>query len=83
MSYLQTGTKAALEVMEDGGIVYTHCSRGRHRGPAMGACILIARGMDAEEALGLIKQQRPISDPFVWYLKSRVLKFAREWNGTR
>ncbi len=81
MRFLRMGVRAALEVIRDGGIVYTHCSRGRHRGPAMGACILIAQGLPAEDAIGLIKQQRPVSDPQIWYIRNRIIKFAREWAG--
>ena len=80
MHFLQTGVRAALKVIEEGGSVYTHCSRGRHRGVAMGACILIAQGMSAEQALQLIKQQRPVSDPQAWYIRDRIMKFAREWD---
>ncbi len=78
---LQKGVHAALTVIDADGIVYAHCSKGRHRGPAMGACILIAQGMSAEEAMQLIKQQRPVSDPQAWYIQRRIMKFARYWNG--
>jgi protein tyrosine phosphatase (PTP) superfamily phosphohydrolase (DUF442 family) len=76
---LQIGVKKALKTIESGGVVYTHCTRGVHRGPAMGACILIAQGMSPEEAMRLIEQQRPIADPHAWYIQRRILKFAREW----
>ena len=79
MRFLMLGVREALEVIEAGGAVYTHCSKGRHRGVAMGACILIAQGMPAEQAIQLIKQQRPISDPQAWYIKRRILKFERMW----
>jgi hypothetical protein len=45
----------------------------------MGACILIAQGMSAEQATELISQQRPIADPHAWYIQQRIMKFAREW----
>ncbi len=77
---LEKGVQEALKVISSGGVVYTHCSKGRHRGPAMGACILIAQGMSPEQALELIKQQRPISDPQIWYIKRRIMKFASAWN---
>jgi protein tyrosine phosphatase (PTP) superfamily phosphohydrolase (DUF442 family) len=77
--FLQKGVREALKVIESGGAVYTHCSKGRHRGAAMGACILIAQGMSADQAMQLIKAQRPISDPHAWYIKRRVIKFTREW----
>jgi hypothetical protein len=38
---------AALETIRQGGKVYAHCQRGRHRGVAMGAAILIALGYSA------------------------------------
>ncbi len=78
---LQVGVQAGLSEIREGGIVYTHCSKGRHRSPAMAACILIAQGMTAEGAMDLIKQQRPISDPQAWYIERRILKFAQEWGG--
>jgi hypothetical protein len=27
----------------------------------------------------LIKERRPIADPFAFYIRPRILKFAREW----
>ncbi|MFZ2096660.1 MAG: dual specificity protein phosphatase [Anaerolineales bacterium] len=80
MRFLKTGVKEARQVMESGGSVYTHCSKGRHRGPAMGACILIAQGMTPEEAMRLIKARRPASDLQAWYIRRRIMKFAREWD---
>jgi protein tyrosine phosphatase (PTP) superfamily phosphohydrolase (DUF442 family) len=77
--FLQIGVQEALKVIESGGVVYAHCSRGRHRGTAMGACILIAQGMPAEEAMQLIEQQRPVADLHAWYIQRRIMKFASEW----
>jgi protein tyrosine phosphatase (PTP) superfamily phosphohydrolase (DUF442 family) len=81
MRMLNRGVTEALKVFEVGGVVYAHCSRGRHRGPAMGACILVAQGMPAETAIELVKQQRPVADPEAWYIRQRIMKFAREWQG--
>ena len=77
--FLEFGTREALKVIDEGGAVYTHCAKGRHRGPAMAACILIAQGLSAEQAMQLIKQQRPVSDPRVWYIRRQILKFEQEW----
>ena len=77
---LMCGVCAALETIRAGGKVYTHCARGRHRGVAMGAAILIALGYDPDEAIELIKVQRPIADPDVFYIHGRILRFARAWN---
>jgi protein tyrosine phosphatase (PTP) superfamily phosphohydrolase (DUF442 family) len=74
------GAHAALETLQHGGKVYTHCAYGRHRGVAMGACILIAQGYDPQSAMQLIKQRRTVADPFAYYIRPRILKFANEWN---
>lgn len=74
------GAQAALATIRDGGKVYAHCAYGRHRGPAMGACILIAQGYDPHAAMQLIKERRAFADPFAWYIRPRILKFAKEWN---
>ena len=76
---LRRGVQAALETIYTGGKVYTHCQHGRHRGVAMGAAILIALGYHPEEAMTLIKDRRIISDPFVFYIRSRIIRFARQW----
>lgn len=78
---LTRGVYAALETIREGGKVYAHCAGGRHRGVAMGACILIAQGHDPYAAMDLIKQRRWLADPHAFYIRPRILKFAREWNG--
>jgi protein-tyrosine phosphatase len=79
LSFLEAGAEEALKVMENGGAVYTHCAKGRHRGPAMGACILVAQGLTPDEAMRLIKTRRPAADPQAWYIRRRIEKFARKW----
>lgn len=79
MSKLHEGVEAALPVIERGGGVMVYCNRGRHRSVAMAAAILIAQGYSADEAMDLIKQRRPAADPRIWYIKSRIRKFEREW----
>ena len=76
---LLQGTHTALETIRSGGKVYSHCAKGRHRSVAMGAAILIAQGHTPEAAMQLIKQQRPISDPELFYIRSRIFQFARMW----
>jgi protein-tyrosine phosphatase len=73
------GVRAALQTIKEGGKVYAHCAKGRHRGVAMGAAILIALGYDPDEAIELIKTRRPIADPDVFYIRSRILRFAYAW----
>ena len=77
---LTRGVNAALTVIHAGGKVYVHCAHGRHRSVAMGAAILIAQGMPAHEAIALIKQQRSSADPNVFYIRRRILLFARRWH---
>jgi len=76
---LQRGAKAALETIQNGGKVYAHCAHGIHRGVTMGAAILIAQGHTAEAAMRLIKERRPHADPFAFYIRPRILKFAKLW----
>ena len=76
---LVQGTQAALETIRNGGKVYSHCAKGRHRSVAMGAAILIAQGHTPETAMQLIKKQRQIADPGMFYIRSRIQQFSRLW----
>jgi len=76
---LQRGAHAALLAIEAGEKVYVHCAAGAHRGVAMGAAILIARGYDPMEAMALIKKRRPAADPDIWYIRRQILRFAARW----
>jgi hypothetical protein len=75
------GTHRALEVIREGGKVYSHCAKGRHRSVVMGAAILIAQGHSPHAAIELIKQKRPVSDPHMFYVKKRIFDFTRHWHG--
>lgn len=74
------GAHTALETIRQGGKVYSHCAAGRHRSVAMGASILIAQGYTPLSAIELIKQQRPVSDPDIFYIRNRIFQFARLWH---
>lgn len=78
---LKRGVQAALDVINNGGKVYTHCARGRHRSVAMGAAILIAQGLSPESAMSLIKTRRSVADPYIFYIRRRIALFARHWAG--
>ena len=80
MRALMKGVEAALPVLENGGKVYVHCQAGVHRGVTMGAAILIARGFEPQEAMDLIKAQRPTADPDAWYIRRRIMRFAKMWD---
>ena len=74
------GVQLALEEIQAGGKVYTHCAAGRHRSVAMAAAILIAQGLAPEGAMSLIKERRPEADPAVFYIRRRIMLFARKWD---
>ena len=74
---LKKGVLAAREAMAQGRIVYAHCAEGRHRGPALAACILISQGQAPDQAMQLIKERRPTADPGVWYIRRQILRFAK------
>ena len=80
VSKLMVGARVALETIQSGGKVYVHCAYGRHRGPAMGSCVLIAQGYSPEAAMKLVSERRSVADPNVNYIRSRILQFARLWN---
>jgi hypothetical protein len=76
---LEHGATAALEVLGMGGKVYTYCARGRHRSVAMGAAILIAQGLSADQAIRLIKERRAAADPDAYHIRQRIRLFAQRW----
>ena len=79
---LQRGARLALETIGNGGKVYAHCAGGRHRGVAMGACILVAQGHSPMDAMQLIKDRRSFADPHIYYIRNQILRFALEWQNT-
>jgi protein-tyrosine phosphatase len=80
MRLLEKGVHAALEEIEKGDKVFVHCYGGRHRSVALAACILIAEGKTPEQAMTLIKEQHQKADPDIWYIRNRIMKFAKRWD---
>jgi len=76
---LEKGVRAALDEIAQGGKVFVHCYGGRHRSVAMAASILIAQGCTPEAAMNLLKERHRKADPDIWYIRSRILKFAKRW----
>jgi protein-tyrosine phosphatase len=76
---LVEGVRTALKVIERGQAVLVHCQRGRHRSVALAAAILIAHGHTAHDAMRLLRQQRAVADPGIWYIRRQIEKFEREW----
>jgi len=79
MRLLWRGVRQARQAFRAGCGVLAHCAGGRHRSVAMAAAILIARGLSATEAMQLIASQRKTADPYAYYIKSRILRFSRQW----
>jgi protein tyrosine phosphatase (PTP) superfamily phosphohydrolase (DUF442 family) len=80
ISSLLRGAERAVDVISKGGKVYVHCTYGIHRSVAMGSCILIAMGYSISAAMDLIKERRPVADPYVFYIQRRIRRFAAEWD---
>lgn len=79
MHLLRDGVEAAISCLADGGRVLVYCRAGRHRSVAMTACILIAAGMTAEDAMERVVQRRPVADPHAPYIERRIREFERTW----
>lgn len=59
--WFDTGVSFALEAIEQGGTVLTHCHMGINRGPSLGFAVLLAQHWDPIEALDAIRAARPIA----------------------
>lgn len=67
------------EQIKSGKKVLCFCRMGRHRSVAMAASIMIALGYSADDAMALIKQNRPISDPYARHIKKTIYSFESIW----
>jgi protein tyrosine phosphatase (PTP) superfamily phosphohydrolase (DUF442 family) len=76
---LKDGAETALPVIENGESVLIYCHAGRHRSVAMGACILIAMGHTADEAMELVREGRAVADPHARHIERQIRKFEEEW----
>jgi len=79
MENLWKGVDKAQKVFTDGGKVMVYCKGGVHRSVVMASCILISQRYTAEDAMGIVKERRPVADPYSEHYKSRILKFEGEW----
>jgi len=76
---LHRGVTAALATIKKDQAVYAHCHYGVHRAVAIGVSILIGLGHSPEEAMRMVEQRRQIADPYTWYIRSRIERFAAFW----
>ncbi len=87
--WFDVGVGWALEAIEQGGTVLTHCHMGINRGPSLGFAVLLAQGWDAIEALDAIRAARPIAwvayadDALRWHHESRGSTEALEHDRRR
>lgn len=79
MPLLKAAVDAAVPVLDAGGKVLVYCMAGRHRSVATTCCILIARGMTADEAMALVIERRPVADPHARHIEPRIRAFEREF----
>ncbi len=76
-SWFDVAVSWAIEAMEQGGTVLTHCHMGINRGPSLGFAVLLAQGWDTVEALDAIRLARPIAwiayaeDALRWHHEGR------------
>jgi protein-tyrosine phosphatase len=78
IAVLRRGVEAALPIIQDGGAVLSHCKYGIHRSVAMACCVLIGTDYSAADAMQLVKEKRPVADPYRWYIRERIIKFERD-----
>ena len=79
---LEEGVSWALERIEKGGRIYSHCQHGVGRGPLMGLCILVAKGRPMQEAYSHLRQHRwqaTLNDRQL----AAVADFAEAWKNRR
>ena len=73
-AWFERVTDWAIDAIESGGIVLTHCHMGINRGPSAGYAVLLRMGWDAVDALTAIRSARPIAniafaeDALEWHL---------------
>jgi protein-tyrosine phosphatase len=61
---LERAVAAVMSSLEDGKRTYLHCRAGWQRSAAVAAGVVALReGIDVDEALALVKERKPSSDP--------------------
>jgi len=73
------GVRHAQNVFDQGDAVMVYCKGGVHRSVAMACCILISQGYTAQEAMAVVRKQRPVADPYSKRIQAHILKFETEW----
>lgn len=71
------GAREAKKTLKKNEKVLVICRIGRHRSVAMAACLLIDQGFSPEEAKKLIKEKRPIADPYAKNIENTIKVFYK------
>lgn len=65
IDHMNEAVEILRHLLEDGHVVYLHCSAGVNRSPSIALGYLVrVRGHSVEEALGLVQQARPGARPY-------------------
>lgn len=79
---IELGARFIASMVETGRKVYVHCHYGAGRAPIVGAGYLVVSGMDVDEAIRFMKQQRPGFKPNGGQIKN-LRAFAEKWEQER
>lgn len=83
-SHQETSQLAHLlaDALRDGRFVAIHCRAGIGRSSVIAACALICSGIDAEEALALIRDSRGLIVPDTDEQRDWVIAFGKQNHGS-
>jgi len=73
---LKAGANFIKEMIDQKKPVYIHCKNGHGRAPTMAAAYLIMAGMGVDEAIALLKKQRPEVHPVAEQIEA-LRKFSQ------
>lgn len=77
---LDLGSAWVRQRLQRGEKVYIHCYHGVGRGPLLGACVLVASGYGAQEAIDLVRKRRWQASPNEEQLNA-LITFAERHRG--
>lgn len=78
-TWFEVITDWAVDAIQSGGLVLTHCHMGINRGPSAGFAVLLRLGWDPVDALTAIRAARPIAviayaeDALEWYFERTAI----------
>ena len=75
---IDVGARFVASMVEAGHKVYVHCRHGAGRAPIVGAGYLVTTGLSADEAIRLMKRQRPGFKPNPGQI-NQLRQFAKKW----